>query len=163
MATLYLGFGSNLGDKSENLRNAIERLPLSILVTEVSPVYETEPMLVTDQPRFYNLVLGAETELLPQEVLAEVKHIEYEMGREEGVRYGPRLIDLDILFYDDLVLESLELTVPHPRIAERAFVLAPLADIAPDLAHPVLKKTVRELLAAIPNVDVQVKKTEIIL
>lgn len=159
MATIYLGLGTNLGDKLGNLTRAIGMLSPDITVNAVSPIYETEPMLVRDQPVFYNLALEGETVFSPHEVLAHLKRIESEMGRVESVRYGPRLIDLDLLFYDDAVVESPGLTVPHAHIAERAFVLAPLADIAPELEHPILRKKVRDILAELPAGDAVAVRT----
>lgn len=156
MARVYLALGSNLGERMENLRAAVTRLAPPVTVTRVSPVYETEPWGVTEQPRFLNLVLEGETELEPLALLAVVKRVERELGRVETIRYGPRLIDLDILLYDDLIFEHDELQIPHPRMHERRFVLVPLAEIAPQARHPRLKKSARELLAQLPaNDDVQ--------
>lgn len=143
--SICLSLGSNLGDRAENLRRALAFLPPAITVEVISPVYETEPAYVLDQPRFYNLACRAATTLAPLEALHHLKRLESEIGRAPGPRFGPRLIDLDVLFYSDLVLDTPELTVPHPRLAERAFVLVPLADIAPDFVHPVLKQSIAAL------------------
>ncbi|MGE5139478.1 MAG: 2-amino-4-hydroxy-6-hydroxymethyldihydropteridine diphosphokinase [Rudaea sp.] len=150
MATVYLALGTNLGDREQNLREAERRLGAAATITGRSSIYETEPWGVKDQPRFLNQVIRAETRLSPQELLSFLKAVEQQMGRAPSVRYGPRLIDLDILFYDDRVVHSPDLEVPHPRLAERRFVLVPLAELAPELVHPQLHATMPELLAALP-------------
>jgi 2-amino-4-hydroxy-6-hydroxymethyldihydropteridine diphosphokinase len=146
---VYLALGANLGDRPANLCAAIAALPPSVVVRQSSPVYETPPWGLTDQPAFLNMVVKAETRLEPAALLAYLKRIEQELGRAPTVRWGPRLIDMDILFYGDLILNTPGLAIPHPRLHERAFVLVPLSDIAPDLRHPVSGKTVSELLAAV--------------
>jgi 2-amino-4-hydroxy-6-hydroxymethyldihydropteridine diphosphokinase len=143
-----LGLGTNLGDRDRNLTAARTSLLPEVRPLRASSVYETPPWGVLDQPHFLNQALEAETDLPPLHLLAYLKDLEVELGRLPAERYGPRLIDLDILFYDDLVLDTPELTIPHPRISERAFVLAPLANLAPDLVHPLEKKTIVELLEA---------------
>lgn len=153
--TVYLGLGSNLGDRLLNVKAACSALASYVCIFSASPVYETAPWGYTDQPAFLNQVLGVDTGLSPLELMAALKQVEADLGRISSFRYGPRLIDLDILFYDDLVLETPGLVIPHPRLAERAFVLVPLADLAPGLRHPALGKTVRELLAAIDPSDVR--------
>ncbi len=151
---VYLALGSNLGDRLANLQAALDALPPTAQVQATSPVYETPPWGVVEQPLFLNQAAQVTTELPPLELLSSLKRLEAQMGRVPTVPYGPRLIDLDILFYDDLVLEASGLTIPHPHMAERAFVLVPLADLAPDLCHPVLGKTVRELLAGVDQTGI---------
>jgi 2-amino-4-hydroxy-6-hydroxymethyldihydropteridine diphosphokinase len=143
---IYLGLGSNLGDRKCNLEEAILQISKFAVIKKASSIYATEPWGLKDQPQFLNQVLFVESALKPDELLSQLKIIEKKMGRKRSVRFGPRLIDLDILFYDDLILNSPELTIPHPRLRERAFVLVPLAEIAPKLVHPLDHKTVKELL-----------------
>ena len=143
--TVYIGLGSNLGDRRANLIDAISQLRQHVTVERISSIYETEPAYVTDQPRFYNMVLRGTTDLEPHELLRFLKSIERRLGRAYAVRYGPRPIDLDILVYGDLRLEDPDLTIPHPKIAERAFVLQPLVEIAPDLVIPGFQETVATL------------------
>lgn len=151
--TVYFGLGSNLGDRQANLVEGIQRLGAQVKVLRLSSVYETAPAYVTDQPHFLNMAVKGVTALDPHALLALLKRIEEGMGRRNKVRYGPRPIDIDILFCDDHVIRSESLTVPHPLLAERGFVLVPLNEIAPDLRHPILGKTVAELLALLGNTD----------
>ena len=160
MPLVYLALGSNLGDRADNLRRALQALGEQLALGAVSPCYETEPAYVLDQPRFYNLVCRATTTLAPLDLLHHLKELETRLGREPTVRFGPRVIDLDLLFYGDLVLASPELTLPHPRLHERAFVLVPLADLAPDFAHPVLKLTIAELRDRLGDVRSSVQRVE---
>jgi len=150
---ICLALGSNLGDKLEILRATCRALAPYVTITATSPVYETQPAYVTNQPLFYNAVIRGTTTLDPMGLLYTVKDIEIELGRLPTFRYGPRVIDIDIIFYDSLALHTTELTIPHALMAERIFVLKPLADIAPSLRHPVLNKTVQELLDALPQGD----------
>jgi 2-amino-4-hydroxy-6-hydroxymethyldihydropteridine diphosphokinase len=155
--TIYLSLGSNIGDRAANLHAAIERLAaprLSIL--RVSPIYETEPVDYTDQRWFLNLVVEAETTLFPMQLLARTGKIERDLGRVRTVPKGPRTIDIDILLYGNAVVHSAMLEIPHPRMAQRRFVLAPLADLAPDLRHPVTHLAVRQMLAQAPAGRVRV-------
>ena len=145
---IYLALGSNLGDRLANLAAARASLPPSVNLVRVSPIYETIPWGYDDQPDFLNQVLQAETDLEPEALLTFLKQIEGQLGRLPTFRNGPRLIDIDILLYGQLVYQSPTLTIPHPRFAERAFVLFPLAYLAPDLVHPVSGQTVRALQTA---------------
>jgi 2-amino-4-hydroxy-6-hydroxymethyldihydropteridine diphosphokinase len=155
MAHVYLALGTNLGDRMANLAAARQALAPDVTVLAESPIYETPPWGVADQPMFLNQVVAARTDLAPLGLLALLKRLETEMGRRPGVRYGPRLIDMDILFYDDHIIHEPGLDIPHLRVPERAFVLVPLADLAPDLHHPVLGVSVSELLAKIDTTGVK--------
>lgn len=150
LTPIAVALGSNLGDRLANLRAAVEAVGSIATVTAVSPVYETPAAYVTDQPAFLNATLTATTKLSPQGLLFALKHIEQDIGRQPTFRYGPRVIDLDILLYGEQTVATVELTIPHPRMAERAFVLRPLADIAPDWLHPTSGKTVATLFASLP-------------
>jgi 2-amino-4-hydroxy-6-hydroxymethyldihydropteridine diphosphokinase len=146
MSLIHIGIGSNLGNRKENCIEAVRRLRESGLkIVRQSSMIETEPAGVRDQPRFINMAVEAETGLSPEQLLQLLKEIEQTMGRQDSVRWGPRLIDLDILFYDDLVLDSEALKIPHPLLHKRDFVLIPLNEIAPGKIHPVLKKTLSHL------------------
>ena len=148
MKQAFLSLGSNLGDREEHLLSALERLEAAgIHVLRRSWIYETEPQDFHDQPWFLNLVVEVETELFPRLLLARLQAIELGMGRKRGIPKGPRPIDIDILLCGDFVIDTRELKVPHPRMSDRRFVLEPLAELAPDLHHPVNGKTVREMLA----------------
>ena len=158
MSIVYLALGTNLGDRLANLRAAIEALPSEVKVIAESKVYETPPWGYENQPAFLNMAVKCETNLKPELLLKRLKQLEVQLGREQSFHWGPRLIDIDILFYDDLILKSEPLSIPHPRLHERGFVLVPLADIAPDFIHPVLKKTIKELLASVDIDDIHLYK-----
>lgn len=150
MSTAYVALGSNLGDRQQNLQTALEHLRAKgVEVVRVSSFIETEPYGVTDQPGFINAVCEVRTELAPLELLQLLLSIEQEMGRVRLRRWGERNIDLDLLLYEGVRMETAELTLPHPDMHNRDFVLLPLAELAPELVHPVLGKTIAELKAAL--------------
>lgn len=142
---VYLALGSNLGNRAANLKEAIASLAPQMELKAKSDVYETPPWGFADQGKFLNQVVRVETYLKPEPLLKHLKRLEVALGRKETFQNGPRLIDMDILFYDDLVLYSPALTIPHPHMHERGFVLVPMMDIAPDFVHPVKKKSIREI------------------
>jgi len=147
MKTVYLGLGSNVGGREAMLQAAIDRLHSKDLrITRLSSVYETEPMDLSNQRWFLNLVAEAETTLFPMQLLARTSKVEILLGRKRGIPKGPRTIDIDVLLYGNAVIDTPALTVPHPRLSERRFVLAPLAELVPDLRHPVSRRSIRDLL-----------------
>jgi 2-amino-4-hydroxy-6-hydroxymethyldihydropteridine diphosphokinase len=150
--TVYIALGSNLGDRAETIAAAIEAMNLAgIHVVRESSLYATEPVDAPRQPWFLNAVVEATTALMPRQLLRGLQAVEKQFGRRRTGFHGPRTLDLDILFYGSSVIRSRDLQVPHPRIGERRFVLVPLAELAPALRHPVLRKTMTELLAETPD------------
>lgn len=145
MADVFIGLGTNLGDRLALMRDAVSQLRRHIDVSRISPVYETEPVGYLDQPRFLNAVVSGTTDLEPHDLLARLHEIEAALDRERPFPNAPRTIDLDLLFYDDLIINDEAITVPHPRLHERLFVLVPLNDIAPGFVHPGIGMTVSEL------------------
>jgi len=144
---VYLSIGSNLGNRGANLREAVDRLAANeICVLRESSVYETEPRDLRDQPWFLNQIVEAESDLFPRQLLARTQKIEREMGRRRGIAKGPRVIDIDIVLFGNSRVHTPELEVPHPRMSERRFVLEPLAELSPDLRHPVTGRTIRDML-----------------
>lgn len=147
---VYLSLGSNLGDRAENLRLALEKLGDLGTVQAVSALYETEPVGLASQPWFLNCAAKFDTEKMPRQLIAGILNLEQAMGRQRKQKDGPRMIDIDILLFGSSVIDTHSLTVPHPRLHERRFVLEPLAEIAPDARHPIFKRTIRELRDALP-------------
>ena len=146
----YLSLGSNVGDLEANLKDAIHRLKILGEVVAVSSFYETEPVELTAQPWFLNCAVKLNTEKMPRQLLAGILDVEREMGRRRSQAKGPRNIDIDILLFGSSIVETKGLTIPHPALHQRRFVLEPLAEIAPEVRHPVFKKTIRELRDALP-------------
>jgi 2-amino-4-hydroxy-6-hydroxymethyldihydropteridine diphosphokinase len=147
---VYLSLGSNVGERAAQLRDAIARLVAVGRVVAVSSFYETEPVEFTEQPWFLNCAIELETEMRPQELMAAILRVEQRMGRKRLLDKGPRSIDIDILLFGDAIVDSDEVTIPHPAMHERRFVLEPLEEIAPEVRHPVLKKMIREMVADLP-------------
>ena len=159
-ARAFIGAGANLGEPVRQIRQAQDALRKSpgIKFLDASSLYRTQPMGPVEQPPFINAVFSLEAEIGPHDLLSLLLDIEQKMGRVRKERWGPRVIDLDLLFYGEEIIKEQGLEVPHPRLHERRFVLAPLAEIAPGFAHPVIKKTVSELLAGLPPEDFWVEK-----
>jgi len=155
--TVYFGLGSNIGDREQMLQSAVDRLNAAdLVVRKVSPVYETEPVGFEDQRHFLNMAVEAETDLFPRMLLGRIQKIELALGRRRsGPVNGPRTVDIDILFYGHATVKAGGLEIPHPRLQERRFVLAPMADLAPELRHPRLHRTVRELLVGVEGQKVR--------
>lgn len=150
MTVVYLGLGSNVDDKEEHLTKAIRSLKEFCTINKMSHLYLTEPVGVHRQDWFLNAVVEIDTDLPPATLLSKVKSIEQDLGRKPTVKNGPRTIDIDILFYSDLVLQTKDLVIPHPRVHERLFVLQPMMDLNPCFVHPVLHKTIQDLVDECP-------------
>jgi 2-amino-4-hydroxy-6-hydroxymethyldihydropteridine diphosphokinase len=155
---VYLALGSNVGNRLANLKAAANNLTPQMAVKNRSSVYETPPWGFTEQAKFLNQAIMVETYLQPQALLGHIKRLETALGRVPNFQNGPRLIDIDILFYDDLVVNTPPLIIPHPRLHERPFVLVPLAEIAPDLVHPILGKPIHELLDEVDRSEIKLFK-----
>ena len=151
MAEVFIGIGSNLGDRLANLNNAVGLLAQECEIKQISSIFETEPEGYEPQPDFLNCVVRGETGLRPLELLDELKSIEKMMGRTASFSNAPRPIDLDILFYRDEIIKAKELEIPHPRLQDRAFVLVPMVQMAPQFTHPALHKTMQQLLSELPK------------
>jgi 2-amino-4-hydroxy-6-hydroxymethyldihydropteridine diphosphokinase len=156
--TVYLSLGSNVGDRQANLQQAIEQMGKIGKVTKQSAFYETEPMEVADQPWFLNCAVELDTELMPKQFISAVLDIERAMGRKRSKKKGPRTIDMDVLLFGKSIIEMKGLTVPHPAMHLRRFVLEPMVEIAPEVRHPIFKRSMRELRDALPAGSGQVKK-----
>ena len=155
MNTIFLGLGTNLGDRQQNLQRAVNGLAAGMTITAVSQLYETPPWGVDEQPAFFNICVAAKTLQTPQQLLTFVKNLENEIGRIPTFRWGPRLIDIDILFYNNEIIIESDLSIPHVYLPERAFVLAPLAELAPDLVHPQTGKSVNEMLDEVDKMGIR--------
>jgi len=158
MVEVFIAIGSNLGDREDNVKKALKLLKKKMRLLKVSSTYETEPMYVEDQNWFLNCVAKLETDLPPRKLLGYLKDTERSMGRQKGARYGPRIIDMDILFYGEEVVIRNDLEIPHPKIQERPFVLIPLVEIEPNHVHPLQQKTVLKLLSELNSKKSVIKR-----
>lgn len=156
---VYLALGANLGNRQGNLLQAIQSIRTFAWVEKISSLYETTPVGYLDQPDFLNMAIQISTQLNPRGLIRSLKQIEKQIGRKTSFRNAPRPIDIDILLYDDHIIETEKLSIPHPRMSERAFVLAPLAEIAPQAIHPVLKLTISELLERVDRSGVRLLRS----
>lgn len=160
MATVYIGLGSNLGNREANLQQAMRLLKPEFKLMKCSPIYETDMLYRIGRPRYYNMVCRVETDLTPELAFEKCVSIEKAMGRRKADKYDPRVIDVDLLLYDQVVLRTSALTVPHPKMHERAFVLVPLEHIAARVVHPVLKKTIGQLVGELGDYEHKIVKIE---
>jgi 2-amino-4-hydroxy-6-hydroxymethyldihydropteridine diphosphokinase len=159
MVEACIAFGSNIGDREANISKALRILKQKIKIIKTSSLYETKPMYLENQDWFLNGVAILETEIKPEELLEVLKRTEKRMGRKEAERNGPRIIDLDILFYNKQIINEVNLRIPHPKIQERAFVLVPLAEIEPNFVHPIYKKNIVQLLSELKYDKSEIKKS----
>lgn len=155
--TVYLGLGSNLGDRRQNLSAALNQIEPEVHVEAVSALYETDPVGPQDQPAYYNAACRAVTRLTPRALLERVKAVERALGRQAGPRWGPRLIDIDILLYGEELVDEDGLRIPHPELARRAFVLGPLVEVAAGVVHPELRATIDQLAGAVDSAGVRLE------
>ena len=155
LPAVYLGLGSNLGDRQRNLAAALRRLEPLVRIEAVSSLYETDPVGPQDQPPFFNAVCRGVTGLPPKGLLRHLREVEHELGRRNGPQWGPRPIDIDLLLYGDVVIEEPGLQVPHPELAQRAFVLVPLEELAAGVRHPKLRETIGSLAATVGGAGVR--------
>ncbi len=153
MALAYLGLGTNLGDRKQNLLLALDRISEQASIQLLSSIYETEPVGYKEQPSFLNAVCCVYTRLSPDQLLNQAKEIETSFGRIQSFRNAPRIIDIDILLYDNIIMKTDRLTIPHPQLSRRAFVLIPLAEIAPDVRHPETNQTIKQLLDSMESIE----------
>lgn len=157
MHKVFLALGSNVGEKENNIKNAITSLGSILKNIQVAPFYISKAVGYTDQDDFVNTALVGYTDLKPQELLKQIKELEQQLGRKKRFRWGPREIDIDIIFYDNLILQAEMLEIPHPRMHERDFVLQPVIDLEPNYLHPLLHKTVQQLLVEIPKNETSIQ------
>lgn len=160
MATVFIGLGSNLGNREANLEQAMRLFPPEFRIKKVSPIYETDMLYRLGKPRYFNMCCRVETDLSPELAFEKCQAIEKAMGRKKAAKYEPRVIDVDVLLYDDVVLRTPRLMIPHPKMHERAFVLVPLARIGGSIVHPVLRKTVNALVATLGDYSRKIAKIE---
>ncbi len=160
MATVYIGLGSNLGHREANLEQAMRLFKPEFRIQKTSSIYETDMLYRIGKPRYFNMCVRVETDLSPEQVFEKCQRIEKSMGRRKADRYDPRVIDVDVLLYEHTVLRTAELTIPHPKMHERAFVLVPLSEIAGRVMHPVVRKTISQLVGTLGNYAQKIVKID---